>query len=158
MKMHLSLAAAGAIWLVAAGPVPRPVAMTAQPGTELDATARRLVAADLKEAGQAGDRPLVLVGSARIGGPHDRPALFVQLQSARECGSAGCSTSAYVFGPKGWHKVLDAATGPIIVDPTRHRGMADLVVDRHDRFVWNGQFYTDTRPAPSINLRPRRST
>jgi hypothetical protein len=148
---------AAAIWLIAAGPDPRAVPMNAQPGTELDATARRLVADDLAEAQAAGETPLLLVGSAQLGGPKDHPALFVQLQSARECGSSGCSISVFVFGPKGWRKVLDA-TGTIVVDHAQHRGMHDLLINRYDRWIWDGSTYADTDPAPEINLQPRKPT
>jgi hypothetical protein len=148
---------AAAIWLIAAGTDPGAVPMSAQPGTELDAIARHLVADDLAEAQAAGETPLVLVGSVQLGSPKDRPALFVQLQSARECGSSGCSTSVFVSGPKGWRKVLDAI-GTIVVDHAQHRGMHDLVVNRQDRWIWDGASYIDTSPAPVLNLRPRKQT
>ncbi len=150
-----TLAACAALLLAAAAPAPQRVVMSAQPGSPLDAAARSLVATDLREAARAGETPLLLVGSAVLGSPRDRPVLFVQLQSARECGSSGCSTAAYMQGPKGWRKVLDDVAGPIAVAPERHRGMHDLVVDRHDRWIWNGAAYADTRPAPAVNLRPR---
>ncbi len=85
--------------LLAAAPAPAstpvPVVLRAQPGTPLDQAARRLSATDLASAQQAGEPPLVLVGSARLGPAAEQPILFVQLQSARDCGSAGCSTTAY---------------------------------------------------------------
>jgi hypothetical protein len=145
-----------ALLLVAAGPAP--VSMTARAGTPLDAVARKLVATDLAEAGRAGDIPLVLLGTAGLGGARDRPALFIQLQSARECGSSGCSSSAYVQGPHGWRKVLDSVTGRIFVDDAVHKGMHDITIDGHDRWVWNGSEYTDTQPGPAVNLTPRHST
>ena len=40
-------------------------------------------------------------------------ALFVQLQSASLCGSAGCSTSVYLHRGGDWLKVLDSVSGPI---------------------------------------------
>ena len=80
--------ACAAVLLAAAAPTKpqtgTPVALQAQPGTPLDQAARQLVADDLAAATARGDRPLVLIGSARLGG--DRPALFVQLQSPKECG------------------------------------------------------------------------
>lgn len=133
-----------------------PVVMQPRPGTALDATARQLVAQDLGEARDAGERPLVLVGTVRLGtNPNDPAALFVQLQSARECGSAGCSTQIYL--PRGgrWTKVLDSAEGRLAVSSRRTRGMADILAD-NDRFVWTGTVYRDTRPAPAVDLRPRR--
>lgn len=130
-----------------------PVAMAAQPGSALDKTARGLVAQDLAEAARSRERPLVLVGSARLGAASDRPALFIQLQSPRQCGSAGCSTSAYAWIKGRWTKVLDDASGRITVLPTRHRGMADLAANT-EHYVWNGTAYANTRPAPAVDLRP----
>lgn len=124
------------------------VVLTAQPGTAMDADARQAVARDLAEARRVGDRPLLLVGSAALGGPSDRPALFVQMQSARECGSAGCNTSVHLFRQKRWQRVVDTVSGPIVVDTRRHGGMRDLIVNANDRWIWNGRGYVDSRPAP----------
>lgn len=137
-----------------------PVALTAQPGTQLGRIARILVADDLAESTRSGEKPLLLVGSARLGTATDRPALFVQLQSPRECGSAGCSTSAYAWlkagsGKGRWTKVLDSVNGEIAVAGTRHRGMADLVVNA-ERYTWTGTAYANTQPAPAVDLRPRK--
>ncbi len=130
------------------------VLLAHRPFTAEDAVARRLTAADLRTSRGAGDPPLVLVGSARIGPPTQRPALFVQLQSADLCGSAGCSTSVYLSAPRGWRKVLDSVSGPIRVDAAhRHGGMADLVVGDDDRWTWNGTTYADTVSAPVIDLK-----
>ncbi len=122
------------------------VRLTAQPGSALESTARTLMAHDIHAARHAGEAPLVLVGSARLGaGP---AALFVQVQSASLCGSAGCSTSVYVKRGGGWAKVLDSVSGPIHVLPGTHRGMHDLLVHKKDRWVWNGTNYIDTLPVP----------
>ncbi len=129
-----------------------PVAMQAQPGTPLDQTARGLVAVDLAEARARGDTPLLLLGSARLGG--DRPALFIQLQSPRDCGSSGCTTSVYAWVRGAWKQVLDGTTGQIAVTPTRTRGMADLLAN-DERYVWTGSEYRNSRPAPAVDLRPR---
>jgi len=131
-----------------------PVVMTAQPGTALDRTVRGLAAQDLADAARSGERTLVLIGSARLGSASDRPALFVQLQSPRQCGSRGCSTAVYAWIKGRWAKVLDDASGRITVAPTRHGGMADLVANT-ERYVWTGTAYADTRPAPAVDLRPR---
>jgi len=130
-----------------------PVVMAAQPGTPLDQTARGLVAQDLANARRSGDRPLLLIGSARLGAATERPALFVQLQSSRQCGSRGCSTSVYAWLKGRWTKVLDDASGRITVSPTRHNGMADLVAN-NERYAWTGSAYANTRPAPALDLRP----
>ena len=138
-----------AVAVMAAAPSGRqPVKLAPQPGTPLDRTARELVAQDLAEAARAGERPLVLLGTAQLAGPKERPALFVQLQSARECGSAGCSTAAYQFTAGKWQLVLDAVSGPVAVDRAVHRGMHDLIVHDNDRWVWNGTAYTDARGPP----------
>ena len=133
-----------------------PLALRAQPGTDLDSVARQLVAPDLARAARAGETPLVLVGAAQLGYPAEPPMVFVQLQSPRECGSAGCSTSAYVFKQRGWHKVLDAVSGLVLVDGASHRGMRDLIVHERDRWVWDGAAYGGTKPAPEVDLRPTR--
>lgn len=136
-----------------------PVVMAARPGTPLDRAARALIAQDLTEAAQSGDQPLLLIGSARLGAASDRPALFIQLQSPRECGSAGCSTSAYIWlkgksGEGRWAKVLDGVNGEVAVATAQHRGMADLVVNA-ERYAWTGKNYANSQPAPVVDLRPR---
>jgi hypothetical protein len=154
--LHASAAPTPVAPHAAVKPPPKPqpatgrqrVVLTAQPGTSLDADARRAVAQDLAAASRAGDRPLLLVGSALLGGPKDRPALFVQIQSARECGSAGCNTSVHLFRQQRWQRVVDTVSGPIVVDTQRHGGMRDLIVNGNDRWVWNGRAYADSRPAP----------
>ena len=80
----------------------------------------------------------------------------MQVQSPRACGSAGCSTSVYLPTRSGWTKVLDAVSGDVVVAPAEHGGMHDLVVNKADRWVWNGRTYADTLPAPQVDLRPRR--
>lgn len=145
--------------LAAAAPAPvpapsgRPVPLAPRPGTELDRAVRALVAQDLAEAARSGDEPLLLVGTARLGAARGPAAVFVQLQSPRECGSAGCNTAVYVRGRQGWRKVLDGVSGQIRVADTRTRGMRDLLADT-GRYVWNGTAYVDTRPAPPLDLTP----
>ncbi len=152
---YLVLIAAAAVLLGAAPSRPpsgTPVPMQAQPGTPLDQVARALVADDLAKARARGDTPLLLLGSARLGG--DRPALFVQLQSPRDCGSAGCTTSVYAWAGGAWKRVLDGTTGRLAVATTRTRGMADLLAN-DERYVWTGTEYRDSKPAPAVDLRPR---
>lgn len=129
------------------------VALTTQPGSALEATAKRLVAGDLKQSRSEGDPPVMLVGSARLADGGGPAALFVQVQSASFCGSAGCSTSVYVRHGAGWTKVMDSISGPIKVSPRTHKGMHDLLVHGHDRWVWNGHVYADTLPTPDVDLR-----
>jgi hypothetical protein len=149
----LMLPAAAAAAPERPGPAGLPVVMTPQPGTALDRTARSLAAQDLAEARRAGDRPLVLVGSVPLGTASERPALFVQLQSPRQCGSRGCSTSAYLWTKGRWAKVLDDASGRIALLPTKHGGMADLAANA-EHYAWTGTAYANTRPAPAVDLRP----
>ncbi len=132
-----------------------PVALRPQPGTPLDATVRELVQDDLAQAAQKGDAPLVLIGETKLGSAKEGPALFVQLQSARECGSAGCNTRVYLQRDSKWVPVLDSVGGTIKVDNARHGGMHDLLVGGDGRWVWNGKKYVDTTTAPEVNLKPR---
>ena len=150
MTRHRFLLPSLALLLAAAAPVP----LSEQPGTELDRAARTLVAQDLNEAEGRRELPLVLVGSARLGRAQDQPALFVQLQSPRECGSAGCNTSVYLRQAGAWRKVLDSVSGPVTVADTRSRGLRDLLVGQ-ERYVWNGTQYVNSRPAPAVDIRPR---
>ncbi len=139
--------------LSGAAPTDATVALTTQPGSALETTAKQLVNSDLKQSRSEGDPPVMLVGSARLsvhGGP---AALFVQVQSASFCGSAGCSTSVYTQHGDTWTKVMDSISGPIKVSRTIHRGMHDLLVHGHDRWVWNGRAYADTLPTPDVDLR-----
>ncbi len=134
----------------ASAPPGTAVILAARPGTPADATARQLVAQDLAEAARNGEEPLLLTGTARLGGA--QPALFVQLQSPRECGSAGCSTTVFAWSGAAYRRVLDGVSGRIAVASTRHRGMADLVTDV-DRYTFDGQAYRSTRPAPPVAIR-----
>lgn len=159
---RLVAVACAALLLGAAAPNPRsasrtgpssPVTMQSNPGTQADATARRLTADDLDAAKARGDRPLVLTGRAVLGGA--QPALLVQLQSPQECGSAGCSTAVFSFERGRWQRVLDGATGRLTVSTKKTRGRNDLISD-DDHFVWDGTSYVSLDPAPNLNLRPPR--
>ncbi len=136
------------------GPAANPVKLHAQPGTPLDAIARRLVADDLADAKRAADKPVVMIGQAQLGAATERPALFVQLQSARECGSAGCSTVVFIWRGTGYVRVLDGISGEVSLGATRHRGMTDLITAT-EHYAWSGREYLDTRPAPAFDLRRR---
>jgi len=136
--------------LTAAAPVTRSIVMTARPGSVLEAEARTLVADDLSAAKAKGDQPLLLIGTARLGGPTQPQALFVQVQAPSFCGSAGCSTTGYLRSPQGWKQVMDTIAGPIRIDSRRHKGMHDLLVHDRDRWIWNGTTYVDTVPAAKL--------
>ena len=128
------------------------VALTTQPGSRLEHDAAALVADDIAAAHKAHEVPVMLVGSARLSTHGGRAALFVQVQSASLCGSAGCSTSVFTEHDRDWTRVLDSVSGPIKVSPATHGGMHDLLVHGTDRWVWNGKTYTDTLPAPGSPL------
>ena len=132
-----------------------PVPLTPQPGTRLDAAARQLVAADLARAARKGDAPLVLVAEASLGNASDRPAIFIQLQSERECGSAGCNTSVYLERNKKWVLVLDSVGGAVRIDSVRHNGLRDLIVGNDGRWTWNGKTYVENRAAPPARVAPK---
>lgn len=158
--MHRSLLPALALLLMAAAPAAQPqgqaVTLSRQPRTWMDTAAQRLTAQDLAEARRSGEIPLLLVGAAKLSSaPGDRQALFVQLQSPRECGSAGCSTMVFMWRNNAWSRVLDGVSGRLAVARTRTRGMADLQGDT-TRYAWNGSEYRDVSPAPQVDLRPRR--
>ncbi len=145
-----------ALLLAAAGPArtlpSTPVPLQSNPGAPADVAARKLATEDIAAARSRGDKPLVLTGWADLGGP--QPALFVQLQSPQECGSAGCSTSVYATERGRWARVLDSATGRLGVSRKKTRGRYDLVAGA-DRFVWTGTMYRSVAPAPSLNLTPK---
>ncbi len=150
----LLLAAAAPRTTHTAAPGDATVTLTTQPGSALETTAKDLVAADLKQARAQGDEPVMLVGSAHLSTSGAAPAaLFVQVQSASFCGSAGCSTSVYVKRGQSWAKVMDSISGPIKLSKRSHRGMHDLLVHGHDRWTWTGTAYADTLPTPDVDLR-----
>jgi hypothetical protein len=152
--MRHTLLASAALLLAAASPAPAgPVRLQPMPGTPLEATAKQVATADIEDGGAGA---LLLLGSEPLGSAGTGPALFVQVQSPRACGSAGCSTSVYLPTRTGWVKVLDAVSGDVVVEPAQHRGMHDLLVGKNDRWVWNGRAYADTLPAPNVDLRPRK--
>jgi hypothetical protein len=128
------------------------VTLTTQPGSALEATAKKLVGGDLRQSSREGAPPVLLVGSAALSTHKAPQALFVQVQSASFCGSAGCSSSVYVKQRHGWRKVMDSISGPIRVSPRSHHGMHDLLVHGGDRWVWTGTAYADTLPTPAVDL------
>lgn len=131
-----------------------PVILTQQPGTELDRQARKLASDDIATSRRHKEEPLVLIGSAPLSTKKGDVALFIELQSAALCGSAGCSTDVYLRKDQDWVKILDSVSGQISVLPTSHRGMYDLLVDGSDRWLWDGNTYQDTiNAAPIGNLR-----
>ncbi|QNT78070.1 hypothetical protein [Entomobacter blattae] len=123
---------------------PLMVPLTEQPGSELDKIARKLSADDLALAARHNENPLVLIGTAHISSRVDAKALFIQLQSAGMCGSAGCSTSVYLNKGGSWVNVLDSVSGPIAILPEEHDGMKDLLVDGTDKWIWHNGQYQDT--------------
>jgi len=96
-----------------------PVDLAAAPGSEADMLARRLMKREIEHARADGEDPLVLVGMARLDDADE--LLFVQLQSRRECGSAGCSTVSFRYTGGRWVRVLNTASGSVRI-ATAHRG------------------------------------
>jgi hypothetical protein len=130
------------------------VVLRPQPGSYADHIARQLMARQLQRSSQAGERPSVLVATTRLGYSRDSDVLFVQIQSPRECGSAGCDTVSFRRTNGKWVKILDTVSGTIRVASTRHRGMPDLIVQDTDRRIWDGQKCAATVPVEPSNLEP----
>jgi hypothetical protein len=124
---------------VAARPVSAPpIGLASRPRTAADRVARYLMAEDIAKSRRGGDNPLVLVASTRLAGSE---VLFVQLQSTRECGSAGCDTVSFRKTHGRWVKILDTVGGTIRVTESRHNGMPDLIVKDTNRLIWDGSRY-----------------
>ena len=96
------------------------------------------MAGEIARAQAEGTDPLVLVGMGRLNDADE--LLFVQLQSASECGSAGCSTVSFRHEGGQWSRIMDTVSGTVQIAQSRHRGMPDLIVNRH-RLVWDGTKY-----------------
>jgi hypothetical protein len=131
-----------------------PVLLKPQPGTEADRIARQLMARELVKSGQSGDAPAVLTTTVRLGKSHDSDVLFVQIQSPRDCGSAGCDTVSFRYVNSRWVRILDTVSGTIRIAATQHRGMRDLIVQDTDRRIWDGEKYANTVPIPPGDLAP----
>ncbi|MBS0641172.1 MAG: hypothetical protein U1E70_29035 [Acetobacteraceae bacterium] len=117
-----------------------PLELAARPGSPADQIARQLMAPEIAKARAHGDNPLVLVGMARL---NDRDEmLFVQLQSPRECGSAGCSTASFKNVNGRWIRTMDTVGGLVRIAASRHRGMPDVIMDGN-RLIWDGARYRD---------------
>jgi hypothetical protein len=112
------------------------------------------MARELAKSGESGETPKVLVATARLGKTRDSDVLFVQIQSPRDCGSAGCDTVSFRHTNGRWVGILDTVSGTIRVAATQHRGMRDLIVQDTDRRIWDGEKYADTVPTPPRDLAP----
>ena len=115
-----------------------PVELAVQPGSEADKLAWQLMAREIARAHADGTDPVVLVGMGRLNDADE--LLFVQLQSAGECGSAGCSTVSFRYEGDHWIRIMDTVSGTVRITQTRHRGMPDLIVNGN-RLVWDGTKY-----------------
>jgi hypothetical protein len=115
-----------------------PVELAASPGSDADKLARQLMAHELERDRQHGENPLVLVGMGRLNDSDEM--LFVQLQSAGDCGSAGCNTVSFRFMGGRWVRVMDSI-GSVRIGASSHHGMLDLIVQDADRLTWDGQKY-----------------
>ena len=72
-----------------------PINLREQPGSQADRIARQLMAPQLLKASRSGAMPLAFVATARLGNLGDSDVLFVQIQSPRDCGSAGGDTMSF---------------------------------------------------------------
>jgi hypothetical protein len=115
-----------------------PVELATRPGSEADKLARQLMAREIARAHANGTDPSILVGMGRLNDADE--LLFVQLQSAGECGSAGCSTVSFRYERDRWIRIMDTVSGPVRIAQARHRGMPDLIVNGN-RLVWDGRKY-----------------
>jgi hypothetical protein len=102
-----------------------PVELAASPGSEADRLARQLMARELERDRQHGENPLVLVGMGRFNETDEM--LFVQLQSAGDCGSAGCNTIAFQFTRGRWVRVVDTV-GSGRIGASSHHGRPDVIM------------------------------
>jgi len=146
-----------AVGVTAAHAQTGPVILTQQPDTKLDTEARTLMSGDIERAKAKGDQPVVLIGSAPLSSRKGDVALFVQVQSASLCGSAGCSTTVYLRHNNQWSKVLDSVSGPVTVMAQSHGGMRDLKIDTHDVWRWRGSEYQDAAPNAALDEDLRQS-
>jgi hypothetical protein len=115
-----------------------PVELAAKLGSQADKLARQLMAREISRAHAEGADPLILVGMGRLNDVDE--LLFVQLQSPRECGSAGCSTVSFRYKGSRWIRIMDTVSGTVQIAQSRHRGMPDLIVNGN-RLVWDGTKY-----------------
>jgi hypothetical protein len=134
-----SIGATQPVLAAAAKPVASsPIELASRPGDPTDRIARQLVASELAKSRRAGENPLLLVGTARLA---NNDVVFVQIQSAGDCGSAGCSTLSFKKIKGKWARILDTVGGKIRVAESSHRGMPDLIVEGTDRLIWDGAKY-----------------
>jgi hypothetical protein len=115
-----------------------PIALASQPGTPTDRIARLLMSKELTRARRAGENPTVLSAVARLA---NSDVLFVQIRSARECGSGGCDTVSFKSSRGRWITILDTVGGTIRVAESHHRGMPDLIIKGTDKLIWDGARY-----------------
>lgn len=126
----------------------KPVILHEQPGSKLNEQARALNADVLQDAARHHDRPIILIGTVPLSSAPQDQALFVQLQSYRLCGSAGCTTSIYRQKGQQWETLLDAVNGSISILPSSHNGLSDLLIDGKDYWFFDGKSYQDTENTP----------
>lgn len=122
----------------------RPIILKAAPGTKLDKIARTLNADLLKDDALHHNNSVVLVGTHALSPHKKNKALFVQIQSARLCGAAGCTTSIYLKKNDNWVTILDSVNGNISLLPSKHHDFYDILIGHGDTWIWNGRNYEDT--------------
>lgn len=122
------------------------VLLKEDPGSSLDKIARSLNSDLLKDDDLHHDNSVILVGEKNLSPSTKNKALFVQIQSARLCGAAGCTTSIYLNKEHHWVTILDSINGTISLLPSKHHGFYDLLINNEDRWIWDGKEYNDTSP------------
>lgn len=127
-----------------------PVIMTHQPGSALEAEVKKLSGEYLAAAARHHETPLILIGSTPLSKDNKTIGLFVQVQAASLCGSAGCSTDVYMKHAGQWVKILDSVSSPISLLHTTHDGMRDILIDGSDRWIWRNGTYHDTLAATDL--------
>ncbi|QCE35462.1 hypothetical protein FAI40_09030 [Acetobacteraceae bacterium] len=118
------------------------VHVSRHPGSNLEKIAASLNADLIKDSQLHNEKPRIFTASVHLS-EAKTPALFVQIQSGRLCGASGCSTSVYILKNGKWNNILDDVNGEISVLPERHKGMANLLVDGTDKWIWDGNRYIE---------------
>ena len=96
-----------------------PVELAASPGSKADRLTHQLMAREPEKDRQHGENPLVLVGMGRLDETDEM--LFVQFQSAGDCGSAGRNTVSFRFTRGRWVSVIDTV-GSVRIGASSHHG------------------------------------
>ncbi|QCE33561.1 hypothetical protein FAI41_08205 [Acetobacteraceae bacterium] len=123
------------------------VHLSRHPGSDLEKIASSLNSDLIKDSQMHGEKPVIFTTSMHLGDSKEPAALFVSIQSGRLCGAAGCATSIYLLEKGQWTTILDDINGEISTLSERHKGMLDILVDKTDKWIWDGQRYVEVSGA-----------